>query len=138
LEESSGAFIVCDKESKVWFMAKKFLVYGVWCLWFFFGSIIPWVSSEEEICSAFSAGDADDFWFVDFLKIYLLMKFLFFFSIRDSLGRCPSCTSLDACGYCLSTLQCIPGTADGPMESSYPCPSWTFVQDGCPGKLEVF
>lgn len=41
---------------------------------------------------------------------------------------------MEECGYCLSTLQCVRGTVDGPLEKSYPCPSWTFVQDGCTGK----
>lgn len=56
-------------------MAKKFLVYGVWCLWFFFGSMIPWVSSQEEnVCSAYSSGDADDFW-SDFV-LFLFFKII--------------------------------------------------------------
>jgi hypothetical protein len=40
--------------------------------------MIPWVSSEEEVCSAFSSGDADDFWYVlSFHFEFLIMKFFF-------------------------------------------------------------
>ena len=40
---------------------------------------------------------------------------------------------MGGCGYCLSTLQCVDGTAIGPSDGS-PCPSWIFEAGVCPGK----
>lgn len=32
----------------------------------------------------------------------------------------------------MSTLQCVKGSIDGPLEKSYPCPSWVFTTEDCP------
>lgn len=54
------------------------------------------------------------------------------YEFRDAIGRCQDCSSIDGCGYCLSTLQCISGTDSGPS-NGVSCPSWTFSNSSCPG-----
>ena len=69
-------------------------------------------------CSVHSAQDSDDFWV--------------------SAGRCTACTETIGCGFCQSTLQCVPGDATGPLSTSssssgsVSCPSWSFQADTCP------
>lgn len=50
------------------------------------------------------------------------------------MSNCTSCVGVGGCGYCLSTLQCVDGTASGPSDGS-PCPSWISEPDVCPGTL---
>lgn len=57
-----------------------------------------------------------------------------FIRVRDAIGRCPLCTTLDNCGYCVSTLQCISGSLVGPS-GNHPCPSWSFSPNDCPRKF---
>ena len=52
---------------------------------------------------------------------------------RSAIGRCSECTSVDGCGFCLSSLQCLSGTQTGPSEGAI-CPSWTYSNTTCPGK----
>ncbi|GMH56019.1 hypothetical protein TrRE_jg12439, partial [Triparma retinervis] len=46
-------------------------------------------------------------------------------------GKCGGCLATAGCGYCLSTLTCLDGTADGPGDGS-PCPNWLSEPSGCP------
>ena len=56
-------------------------------------------------------------------------------SYWDEVGKCPQCTATPGCGYCLSTLRCMDGDADGPTEGH--CPDWIFGRHigSCPGKF---
>ena len=39
----------------------------------------------------------------------------------------------DECGYCLSSMQCLPGVnSSGPIDGT-PCDQWTFTMNSCPG-----
>ena len=63
-------------------------------------------------CSAFSSTDADMYW--------------------DAVAKCPACISEVGCGYCLSTLMCLPGIDEsGPTDGSS-CPDWTIDSTICP------
>jgi hypothetical protein len=70
-------------------------------------------TTESSACSQYSAKDSDEFWV--------------------SIGRCASCAQEQYCGFCQSTLQCLNGTIEGPL-NGVPCPSWSFSGDSCPGK----
>lgn len=70
-------------------------------------------TTASSACSQYSAKDSDDFWV--------------------SIGRCASCAQEQYCGFCQSTLQCLNGTIDGPV-NGVPCPMWSFSSDSCPGK----
>lgn len=52
-------------------------------------------------------------------------------SYWQSLGQCLPCTSSEACGFCTSTLQCLPGTQLGPFDD-VPCPEWHYESSSCP------
>ena len=69
-------------------------------------------TNVTSVCSQFSAKDSDDFWV--------------------SIGRCAPCAQEQYCGFCQSTLQCLNGTVEGPL-NGIPCPSWSFSSDSCPG-----
>ena len=44
---------------------------------------------------------------------------------------CPTCIAHEGCGYCHSTLMCIEGDANGPLDG-LPCPDWFLEVDDCP------
>ena len=46
-------------------------------------------------------------------------------------SKCSGCLGTSGCGYCLSTLTCLDGTADGPSDGS-PCPNWLSEPNSCP------
>ena len=48
---------------------------------------------------------------------------------REEVRNCTACVSATGCGYCLSTLSCMDGTATGPG-GGIPCPNW--VEPGHP------
>ena len=68
------------------------------------------------------------------LSIILTSIFMYY---RSAIGRCSECTSVDGCGFCLSSLQCLSGTQTGPSEGAI-CPSWTYLNTTCPGKSTPF
>lgn len=73
-------------------------------------------SNAQQNCSIYSGRDQDSYW--------------------DSVGKCSDCNLMRGCGFCLSTLQCLEGTATGPL-SEMPCPSWAFGQETCPVVLII-
>ncbi len=62
-------------------------------------------------CEELSSSESDSYW--------------------DAIGRCDTCNGQAGCGFCLSTLQCLTGSTDGPSDGS-PCPSWTYDNASCP------
>jgi hypothetical protein len=63
-------------------------------------------------CSLYSSTDTDQYW--------------------DAVAKCPACSAEGGCGYCLSTLQCLPGVdGSGPNDGSS-CPNWAFDSKSCP------
>ena len=42
---------------------------------------------------------------------------------RSEVAQCGGCVGTGGCGYCLSTLRCVEGSAVGPSDGS-PCPNW--------------
>lgn len=42
---------------------------------------------------------------------------------RDSISKCSGCLDLLYCGFCVSSLQCIEGSNEGPSDGSH-CPTW--------------
>ena len=59
--------------------------------------------------------------------------FSIIFHYRTEVSKCGLCLGLKGCGYCLSTLRCMDGDHEGPLDGS-PCPSWIVDDAGCPGK----
>ncbi len=48
---------------------------------------------------------------------------------------CGPCVQTQGCGYCLSSLRCLAGTADGPLpELGQACTEWAPSTDVCPGE----
>ena len=62
-------------------------------------------------CSQYSSAENDSYW--------------------DAVGKCSVCNTDDECGFCLSTLECLLGTSEGPL-NEIPCPEWTYNQESCP------
>lgn len=79
------------------------------CLIFWLLEVITGYDS----CNNFSAQENEGYW--------------------DSIGRCGSCNSIENCGFCLSTLQCLEGDGGGPFNSL--CNSWASISSLCPGKF---
>lgn len=50
---------------------------------------------------------------------------------RDAVARCGECSSIDGCGFCESSLQCLSGDESGPTGAE--CGSWVFQNTSCPG-----
>lgn len=48
------------------------------------------------------------------------------------MGNCTSCLSTPGCGFCLSSLECLTGSANGPA-SGPGCPDWIVSSSSCPG-----
>ena len=69
-------------------------------------------STTSETCIQYSAKDTDEYW--------------------DAVGKCPSCTSITGCGFCMSSLQCLEGNDKGPT-NGLPCSSCSFSNVTCPG-----
>ena len=70
------------------------------------------IMAASSNCSVFSSTDADLYW--------------------DAVARCPACMSESGCGYCLSTLMCLPGIDEsGPTDGSS-CPDWIIDSNSCP------
>lgn len=50
----------------------------------------------------------------------------------DAVTSCGPCVR-KGCGFCLSTLQCVGGDAEGPRPGGLPCPNWLWKDDtSCP------
>ncbi|RLO13579.1 hypothetical protein DYB28_011993, partial [Aphanomyces astaci] len=50
----------------------------------------------------------------------------------DQADKCGACVATSGCGFCHSTMQCLPGTTAGPSVE-VPCPDWLFASaDACP------
>ena len=86
--------------------------------WYFGAFVVVWLGIAEHCsaignvsCSQFSSRDLDDYW--------------------ESVGRCPSCTNLESCGFCESSLQCLDGAESGPS-GNIPCLTWSFQEISCP------
>lgn len=63
-------------------------------------------------CSVYSATDADQYW--------------------DAVAKCPACSAESGCGYCMSSLLCLPGIDEsGPTDGSS-CPNWIYDSKSCP------
>lgn len=76
------------------------------------GSALSQNGQAPSNCSVFSSSDADQYW--------------------DAVGKCPSCSIEAGCGFCLSTLQCLPGIdASGPTDGTS-CPNWVKDSSSCP------
>ena len=69
-------------------------------------------TTTSDSCAQFSAKDTDEYW--------------------DAVGKCPSCTSKPGCGFCMSSLQCLEGNDNGPI-NGLPCSSWSSSNTTCPG-----
>ena len=58
-------------------------------------------------------------------------------SYWEEIGRCSPCLA-EGCGYCLSTLTCLSGTASGGPSDGSPCPNWIHSDkagaNACPGE----
>ena len=52
----------------------------------------------------------------------------------NEVSKCGGCVSNKGCGYCLSTLNCVEGSSDGPLDRS-PCPTWLYNETLCPGEF---
>jgi len=49
---------------------------------------------------------------------------------------CSPCAATQGCGYCLSSLSCLAGSADGPLPGlNQQCPEWLTAPDTCPSEL---
>lgn len=81
------------------------------CVAIWLGAVGQCSATSDVSCGQFSSRDSDDYWI--------------------SVGRCPSCTSLEGCGFCESSLQCLDGTELGPS-GNMPCLSWSFQEISCP------
>ncbi len=46
-------------------------------------------------------------------------------------AKCSKCVLTDGCGYCFSSMRCIEGGIDGPLDES-PCPEWIMTENECP------
>jgi hypothetical protein len=59
---------------------------------------------------------------------------MFFCNVRyrDAVARCGECSSVDGCGFCESSLQCLSGTMAGPTGATL-CASWVYVNTTCQG-----
>ena len=53
---------------------------------------------------------------------------------RDSVSQCGGCVEISGCGFCLSSLECIEGTDEGPLDGNG-CPNWVTEPFTCPGIL---
>jgi len=69
-------------------------------------------TTTSDSCAQYSAKDTDEYW--------------------DAVGKCPSCTSKPGCGFCMSSLQCLEGNDNGPI-NGLPCSSWSSSNTTCPG-----
>lgn len=56
----------------------------------------------------------------------------FMLHYREALGRCKECTMFDNCGFCVTSLQCLAGSINGPDDANIQCPSWNFADTTCP------
>jgi len=70
------------------------------------------VLTTSDTCIQYSAKDSDEYW--------------------DAVSKCPVCTSMKSCGFCMSSLQCLEGNEKGPT-TGLPCSSWSFSNSSCPG-----
>jgi hypothetical protein len=85
-------------------------------------------------CDFHSASETDSYWYFPSFKFSHVSYFFSMF--REAIGKCSACSTDPNCGYCLSTLQCLPGLEDGPLDN-LPCPEWIFESFSCPGKLHL-
>lgn len=69
-------------------------------------------TTTSDSCVQYSAKDTDEYW--------------------DAVGKCPVCASNQGCGFCMSSLQCLEGNDNGPI-NGLPCSSWSFSNITCPG-----
>ena len=49
----------------------------------------------------------------------------------EEMATCQPCVAAEGCGYCVSTMRCEAGAADGPADGA-PCPDWVSDEFGCP------
>lgn len=68
--------------------------------------------TTSSTCNQYSAKDSDEYW--------------------DAVSKCPECTNIIGCGFCMSSLQCLEGNDKGPT-ADLPCSSWSFSNNSCPG-----
>lgn len=83
----------------------------IWTVLVYLYYIPTIIADDYSACSEYSVREEDEFW--------------------DAISRCSACTAINNCGYCQSSLQCLAGTLNGPLDGS-PCPMWSFTNDTCP------
>ena len=95
-------------------------------------------AATADSCESYSPSISDKYWWVllhlvTYLLFWLMPPINTFFSPdRVAVGSCTECSAVEGCGFCLSSLQCIPGVESGPLDG-VPCPSWIYSSPSCPG-----
>lgn len=98
------------------------------------------VAADADQCQSYSPRETDSYWWVDrvyivsFLSSVTASNSSVYYQYRDAVARCNECSSIEGCGFCESSLQCISGDSSGPTGATV-CASWVFDNTMCPGML---